>query len=403
LEPILSKITTDQISSTVQNWMVFRAISGLTNTMSQKYMATEDPLNEAISGTTSRVDRYITCIDLTNKALAFPIGSIYVQAAFNEESKQVMKDMIKNVKTSFEDDILPAADWMDSETKSIAQKKEKAVMDFIGYPDYIVTDKAKMDKDYEDYKIENGKLFSNAVQGSVRKYAEDLAILPKPTERSRWSTGPAIVNAWYSPTRNTITFPAGILQAPFYDKGASFASNYGAIGTVIGHELTHGFDDNGKNYDEIGNKVNWWTDASKKNFDEKTKCMSDQYSSYYWDQADMYLNGPSTLGENIADNGGIHESFAAYKIWLQDHDDIKMPGMSHLTFEQQFFLGFSQVWCAKYTDNEAEKRIKSDVHSPAKFRVLGTLSNIDEFGKAFNCKQGVDTYYPKKEDTCRVW
>jgi len=386
--------------SVIQSWMVFRALANSIDVMPAEYMASQNILNEVLYGTTSRDDRYISCIAATNNALAFPVGSLYVKEAFDEDSKIVMDDMIEMIRVIFETEILDDADWMDEPTKSQARIKAEAVVQFIGYPDYIVDPaQTKMDADYASLTVSDSA-FNNLVNSGVMKYKEDIEILSAPTERDRWSTGPAIVNAWYSPTRNSITFPAGILQPPFYDSGASKASNYGGIGTVIGHELTHGFDDQGSQYGADGNKNNWWSEESAAGFAVNGKCMSDQYSAFYWDQADMNVNGEATLGENIADNGGIRESFFAYREWSKTNEDVKPPGTNHLSYEQQFFLGFSQVWCAKYTDAEAANRVKTDVHSPNPFRVEGPLGNFVEFAKAFECTKG-QKYYP--DDTCQVW
>merc|ERR550532_2801307 len=210
---------------------------------------------------------------------------------------------------------------MDDITKAEAHTKAQQIEPFIGYPEYIVDNQAKMDADYADYTVNVDSCFDNVLEGDKRMFAEDIKSLNKPTDRSRWSTGPAIVNAWYSPTRNTITFPAGILQAPFFDIGQSVAMNYGGIGMVIGHELTHGFDDSGSHYDGIGNKRDWWLPETKANFDERAQCLSRQYSNYYWDQAKSNLAGDSENGENIADNGGIRETFYAYQKWKKTNTD----------------------------------------------------------------------------------
>jgi len=404
----LEKFLTDLMANeetriTLQNMLIFRMIHPLMSTLPNKFVLAEDIYRLGIYGVTSREDRYIACTAMTESAMTFPVGNIYVTNAFAEESKEKISEMITLVETIFKGPILDDADWMDADTKVEAEVKADQVADFIGYPDYIIKDTAKMDQDYADFNPELDHLFKNTLQSSLRKYYLDIAIISDDVSRDRWSNGPAIVNAWYSPTRNTITFPAGILQSPFYDEGSSSAFNYGAIGTVIGHELTHGFDDNGANYDGVGNKKDWWSASSRTEFNKNGDCMADQYSSYYWDLAGMYVNGRSTLGENIADNGGIRESFFAYQDWLKNNKDVKLPGLSHISLEQQFFLGFSQVWCAKYTPEEATNRVLTDVHSPNPFRVQGPLSNFEEFGKAFGCKKGEDLYYPNDDNTCQVW
>jgi len=403
----ISKVLESTTERTKANYLVWRLVASTMKFLSKDARDIRRKYTKVLNGISVEQPAWKRCLktvgwnSLSKSNFVYAVTSMYARKVFKRESKAQVVEMTDYLRRAFKQ-ILDELEWMDDETKSKASIKADQVADFIGYPSYIVNDKPKMDKDYEDLSV-NNDIFMNVVNAQNRAYDLDIKILPEDTDRERWSTGPAIVNAWYSPTRNTITFPAGILQAPFYDAGAPTATNYGAIGTVIGHELTHGFDDSGANYDGEGNKKNWWSDSSRENFNKNTQCMADQYSSYYWDEADLYVDGRSTLGENIADNGGIRESFFAYKEWRKDNKELRAPGLSSFSDEQLFFLGFSQVWCALYTPEEAANRVKTDVHSPNRFRVQGPLSNFEEFGKAFNCKQGQDLYYPNKEDTCQVW
>jgi len=311
--------------------------------------------------------------------------------------------MVDAILDSFKNKILKEqVDWMDDVTKQKANDKVDAVFSNMGYPNYIVTDTPRLDAEYADLKI-SSNLFQNYANQLKFEFLNGLSEIKLPIDSTEWSTRlpPAVVNAYYSPTQNSINFPAGILQFPFYDRYQSMASNFGAIGVVIGHELTHGFDDSGSQYGADGNKFDWWNNETRSNFDERGKGMADQYSKYYWDQACKNLDGKATLGENIADNGGLRESFFAYEKWASENNDVVLPGMQDMSWQQQFFLGYAQVWCSIYTDEEASNRIDTDVHSPAAFRVLGPLSNFEEFGKAFQCEKGTDVYYPK--ETQRVW
>uniref|UniRef100_A0A8B9HIN2 Neprilysin n=1 Tax=Astyanax mexicanus TaxID=7994 RepID=A0A8B9HIN2_ASTMX len=226
--------------------------------------------------------------------------------------------------------------------------------------------------------------------------------MTKLNSSSEWISGAAVVNAFYSSSRNQIVFPAGILQPPFFGKGQPWSLNYGGIGMVIGHEITHGFDDNGRNFDKDGDLKDWWTPSSTQKFQELSKCIVDQYSSFSWDLANgqNQLNGNNTLGENIADNGGIRQSYQAYQNYVKKHGkEAPLPGLD-LNHEQLFFLNFAQIWCGTHRPEHAVNSIKTDVHSPGKFRVLGSLQNFPEFAKAFQCQRN-DYMVPEK--TCRVW
>uniref|UniRef100_A0A673XAU9 Neprilysin n=1 Tax=Salmo trutta TaxID=8032 RepID=A0A673XAU9_SALTR len=219
--------------------------------------------------------------------------------------------------------------------------------------------------------------------------------------KEEWVTGAAIVNAFYSSSKNQIVFPAGILQPPFFGKGQTKSLNFGGIGMVIGHEITHGFDDNGRNYDKDGDLKDWWTPSSTQNFVNLSKCMVDQYGSFSWDLANgLNLNGNNTLGENIADNGGIRQSYQAYLNYVEKNgNEPLLPGIN-LNHQQLFFLNFAQVWCGTHRPQQAVNSIKVDVHSPGKFRVLGSLQNFPEFAKAFNCPKNS---YMVPDNICRVW
>ena len=393
--------------ATLNNLFVFRSTVQFIESLPDSYKSIRDDFNLVYTGTSKRRERYEICIDETINALPFPTSVLYLNEAYPPEAKADTEVMVDYILQSFSDVILDEQnDWMDAETKVKAHEKVDAVSTNIGYPDYIIDESdTRLDDDFADLAIDQD-MYTNYVNLLAFNHKNRLNVINSPIDNTAWdpSLPPAIVNAFYDPTQNSINFPAGILQYPFYDNFQSMATNFGGIGVVIGHELTHGFDDSGALYGPTGNKENWWGDSTRVEFNKRGDAMAEQYSSYYWDQAKKNVNGRFTLGENIADNGGLRESFFAYKQWLQDgNTDITLPGMEEMTWEQKYFLGYAQVWCTLYTDEEASKRIDTDVHSPAPFRVQGPLSNFDEFGKAFQCEQGKDVYFPKEEDQVRVW
>ncbi|RWS28414.1 endothelin-converting enzyme 2-like protein, partial [Leptotrombidium deliense] len=240
--------------------------------------------------------------------------------------------------------------------------------------------------------------FANNVKFNTFSLNKNLKKIGKPANRSEWEMTPPTVNAYYTPTKNQIVFPAGILQAPFYDVNYPKSLNFGAMGVVMGHELTHAFDDQGREYDKRGNLHPWWKNSTIKKFEERIKCFIDEYSSF--EINGDRVNGKQTLGENLADNGGLKAAFHAFEDWLNTHPtELPLPGLN-FTNRQLFFIGFAQVWCSVTTPEALKLQILNDPHSPAQFRVIGTLSNSHEFAENFNCKLG-SRMNPKEK--CEVW
>lgn len=387
----------------IQSYLVWRIMKGRHSYMPEILRDARQPYNKAVSGTTAESARWQTCSDQSESFFPMPVGSLFVSAYFPPEYKTITEQMVEQIREAFKRN-LNDIDWMDDATKEQARIKADAIVKMIAYPDYIVDNQSIMDASYDTVEIDSTKFFINAQAMNELAARWSFGKFPGKVNREEWISGPAIVNAFYSPSRNQIFFPAGILQPPFYDRYQPTAMNYGGIGMVIGHEITHGFDDNGANYDGDGNLKNWWSTESKDGFDRDAKCMIDQYSAEYWDEAGDNLDGELTLGENIADNGGIRESFLAFREWQKaDNTDVKLPGFSSFTEEQLFFLGFAQVWCGKYTNARAVQLLKTDPHSPGKFRVKIPGLNYEEFGKAYNCAKGTSTMYPNEDKTCRVW
>ena len=276
---------------------------------------------------------------------------------------------------------------MTTETKKQALVKLSGVENKIGYPDKW--------RNYSSLKIIRGDALGNSIRANEFETHRQLAKIGTPVDRNEWSMSPPTVNAYYNSQENNINFPAGILQPPFFDMRADDAVNMGGIGAVIGHELTHGFDDQGRQFDAKGNLRDWWTAQDAKAFEERAQCFVDQYSKYE-PVEDVHLNGKLTLGENVADNGGVRLALLALRA-ISGLDDRTVEGF---TPEQQFFVSFGQIWCDNARPEVLRLRTQVDSHSPNKFRVTGVLSNMPEFQKVFSCKPDSPMVSPKP---CRVW
>ncbi|XP_062329132.1 neprilysin-like isoform X1 [Osmerus eperlanus] len=395
LNPVLAKYTKRDI----QNYMVWRFVMNMVVGLSRAYRDTRKAFRKALSGTTAEAAVWRQCALYVNSNMDNAVGRLYVQEAFSGESKILMDEMIASIREVFISNLddLP---WMDAETKKAAEEKARAIRERIGYSENIMDDN-HLNNEYKDLSYSGEEYFENILQNLEYAQKKRLRKLRVKVNKEEWVTGAAIVNAFYSSSKNQIVFPAGILQPPFFGKGQSKSLNYGGIGMVIGHEITHGFDDNGRNYDKDGDLKDWWTPASTHRFLELSKCMVDQYGNFSWDLANgLHLNGNNTLGENIADNGGIRQSYQAYQNFVRTHgEELRLPGIQ-LSHNQLFFLNFAQVWCGTHRPEQAVNSIKVDVHSPGNFRVLGSLQNFPEFAKAFKCRKNS---YMVPENTCRVW
>ena len=304
-----------------------------------------------------------------------------------------MKAMIEAITAALREDIetLP---WMTPETRQKALAKLAAFSTRkVGYPDQW--------KDYTSVEVKRDDYFGNSRRARVYEIKRDQARIGKPTDRTLWGMTPPTVNAYYNAANNEIVFPAGILQPPFFDRSIDDPVNFGGIGVVIGHEYTHGFDDQGSKFDAVGNLSNWWTADDRKAFEERTDCIAKEYDGFVSvkDPAngDVHLNGRLTLGENTADNGGLSVAYKALQKTLAGKPRTKVDGF---TPEQRFFLGFANVWCQNVTEEAARQLAQTDPHSPGAFRVIGSVSNSAEFAQAFGCKAGQPMV---RENACRAW
>jgi len=342
-----------------------------------------------LQGQREQRPRWKRAVDLVNDGLGEVIGRVYVSRYFPPEAKTRMVDLVGNLSAAYAEAI-DGLDWMGEETKVAARAKLARFTPKIGYPDRW--------EDYSGLEIVPDDLVGNVMRARRFAFELDRSKLGGPIRKWEWVMTPQTVNAAYVPTKNEIVFPAAILQPPFFNMAADDAVNYGAIGAVIGHEMGHGFDDQGSKYDPDGNLRNWWTDQDRAEFKERTEALADQYSGFkVFD--DLNVNGELTLGENIGDLAGLTIAYRAYKRSL---DGQEAPVIDGMTGEQRFFMGYGQVWKYKATDEATRNRVLTDPHSPPKFRVNGTLPNMPEFQAAFDVKDGDGMYLPP-EERVKIW
>jgi putative endopeptidase len=347
--------------------------------------------NKTLQGQAVQTARWKRCTAMTDRELGEAVGQDWVKQNFPPAAKENMEKLVAALKTALGDDIqqLP---WMSPDTKKQAEVKLEAFRQKIGYPDKW--------RDYSKVEVKRDDLVGNLHRASLFNYEYELNHIGKPVDEKEWGMTPPTVNAYYDPAMNDINFPAGILQPPFYQFSIDPAVNFGAIGVVIGHEMTHGFDDEGSRYDAHGNVRNWWTPEDKQKFDQRTDCEVKEYGNFS-PVAGQKLNGKLTLGENTADNGGLHIAFQALQsVLTKEGPEAETKKIDGYTPDQRFFIAFAQVWCENRSDQYSAMAIKVDPHSPGQFRTNGTVQNFDQFGKAFGCHVG-QTMMPA--DACRVW
>jgi endothelin-converting enzyme/putative endopeptidase len=327
------------------------------------------------------------CTDDVDGDLGEALGQAYVEKYFSAEAKQKALKMVKEIQAAMEQDVngLP---WMSAATKQQALEKLHGMANKIGYPDKW--------RDYSKLEIVRGDELGNVERARVFELNRQLAKIGKPVDHGEWGMTPPTVNAYYDAQMNDINFPAGVLQPPAFDPNSDAAPNYGDTGGTIGHELTHGFDDEGRQFDAKGNLRDWWTENDGKEFVKRASCISDQYSTYTIVD-DIKINGKLTLGEDVADLGGL---LLAYMAWKDDTKDQKLEPIEDLTPDQRFFVGYGQSWCGQTRDETKRMRATIDPHSPEKYRTNGVVSNMPEFQQAFHCKAGSPMV---NQNRCRVW
>ncbi|HEX4748750.1 MAG TPA: M13 family metallopeptidase [Bryobacteraceae bacterium] len=386
----LNTALADTSLDTLKHYLTWHYLSSNASLLSKPFVDENfDFYNRTLSGTQQLQPRWKRCTQLVDRSLGEALGQKYVAKAFAGQSKQMTQQLVAMIEREMSVDI-DSLTWMSAATKQQALAKLKGVTNKIGYPEKW--------RDYSSVKIVPGELVGD--EGRARQFEihRNLTKIGQPVDRGEFNMTPPTVNAYYSPLENNINFPAGILQPPFYTAAADMAVNFGGVGAVIGHELTHGFDDQGRRYDADGNLRDWWTQQDADEFKKRVDCIVNEYSGFS-PVPGANINGRLTLGENGADNAGIRLAFMALLGGLED-GTINKEKLDGYTPQQRFFLGFAQIWCENQRPESLKNRIRTDPHSPGQFRVLGTVQNMPEFATAFGCKAGQPMV---SANACRVW
>ncbi len=375
-----------------KTYLRWKAISSHAQLLSSAFVEEDFDFNgRYMSGQKEMEPRWKRCVKATDHNLGMALGQLYVDKVFGPAGKARTLKMVQAIESAMHQDIGQLT-WMSDTTKKQAYEKLNTIVNNIGYPDKW--------RDYSSVTIVSDDYAGNVASASAFEVKRQYAKIDKPTDKKDWGMTPPTVNAYYSAAMNDINFPAGILQPPFYAAGMDDAVNYGAIGVVIGHELTHGFDDQGRKFDAQGNFRDWWTPADAKAFEERADCTANEYSSFVAvqdDKGEVKLNGKLTLGENTADNGGLK---LAYMALMDIIGNTPVKPIDGYTPQQRFFLAYGQVWCQNVTTQEARKRVLTDPHSPGEWRVNGAVQNSAAFQQAWGCKEGQPMV---SANACRVW
>ena len=346
---------------------------------------------KTLNGTKELQPRWRRCVVATDQNLGEALGEVYVKKAFPPEAKARMKELVNNLIVALREDI-PTLDWMSEPTRQAAIAKLNAFAVKIGYPDKW--------RDYSSLKIKRDSFTDNLLRSAAFERHRNLAKIGKPVDRTEWGMTPPTVNAYNNSLMNEIVFPAGILQPPYFDLSADDALNYGAIGAVIGHEMSHGFDDQGRKFDLHGNLTDWWTEVDAKNYTDRANCVEQQFSSFRVEEVGLNQNGKLVLGESIGDLGGLKIAWLAFQKSMQGKP--RPANIDGFTPEQRFFLGWAQVWGSKQTPEAMRQQILTNPHPLGRFRANGPLSNMPQFAEAFNCKLG-DAMVRPPDKRCQVW
>ena len=357
--------------------------------LSSKFVEEDFDFNgRTLNGTKELLPRWKRCVAATDGELGFALGKLYVSRNFPPEAKERMDGLVRNLVAALRDD-LGTLSWMGEDTRKAAQAKLAAFTPKIGYPDEW--------RDYSAYRMAGGGYAANVMAGNSFEFHRDLKKIGKPVDRKEWGLTPPTVNAYYNPAKNEIVFPAGILQPPFFDAKADDAVNYGGIGAVIGHEMTHGFDDQGRKFDAHGNLKDWWSAADAANYGQRAACVEKQFDAYVVEEG-LHENGKLVLGESIADLGGLTIAYRAFRKSLEGKPEP--PKIDGFTADQRFFLSYARVWAENIRPEAARLRVATDPHPLDRFRAIGAPSNLPEFAGAFSCKGGDPMV---REERCRIW
>lgn len=382
------------------NYVMWRATSASISYLTEDVRKRQLDYSAILNGQTQRESRWKECIDIVSSSLSISVGALYVRKYFNEDSKKEALEMVTGIREEFAK-ILQEVEWMDDVTRSNALDKAASMQTHIAYPDELL-DNNKLIEFYNGLEITRDLYLESILNLTLFGTEFSFRRLREPVNKTSWisHSRPAIVNAFYSSVENSIQFPAGILQGKFFGNDRPRYMNYGGIGFVIGHEITHGFDDQGRQFDKNGNLVDWWAEDTKQAFIKKSQCIIDQYGNFTDPEVGLNLNGVNTQGENIADNGGIKEAYLAYNRWAEQHGpERQLPGLNYSP-QQMFWISAANTWCSKYRPETMKIRITTGYHSPGRFRVIGPFTNSDYFANDFNCPKGSKM---NSVDKCKVW
>jgi putative endopeptidase len=384
-------LNTEFTNETLASWKIYlrwHLINANAPFLSSDFVNADfDFYGKTLQGAQQLEPRWKRCVGYVDNDLGEALGQVYVEKNFSPEAKQRAQKMVKEIEDAMGQDI-ESLSWMTPTTKQSALEKLHAVANKVGYPDKW--------RDYGTLTIARDDEMGNVLRAREFEFHRQLAKIGKPVDRGEWEMTPPTVNAYYDPQLNDINFPAGVLQPPLFDVNSDAAPNFGDTGSTIGHELTHGFDDEGRQFDANGNLRDWWTADDAKAFDQRASCISDQYSQYVI-LDDIKINGKLTLGEDVADLGGV---ILAHMAWQDDTKNQTLERLEGFTPEQRFFIAYGQSWCSDTRDETKRLRATIDPHSPDKYRANGVVSNLPEFQEAFHCKAGAPMV---RENRCRVW
>ena len=387
----INKMVTEVPVADWKTYLRWHLITAAAPSLSSKFeIENFNFFGKTLEGRKEQLPRWRRCVSATDASLGEALGQVYVARNFTPKSKARMQALVNNLIAAFRER-LQKIDWMSEDTRKQAVAKLNAFGQKIGYPDKWI--------DYSTLTVSRDSYLANVLRSSEFEQIRDFNKINKPVDRKEWSMTPPTVNAGYNSLNNDISFPAGILQAPFFDPDADDAINYGAIGAVIGHEITHGYDDSGSEFDALGNLKNWWTENDKKNFDARADCVINQFNSFEVEPG-LHLQGKLVSGESIADLGGLYVAYDAYLKALEGKP--RPADIDGFSPEQRFFLGFAQAWVEKETPETARLQAQSDPHPLSRFRVNGPLSNMPKFAEAFQCKAG-DAMVREESKRCQIW
>ena len=383
----MNKLLVDVSIDDWKTYLRWHLVEAYAPYLSQAFVDQNFKMSKTISGTEKLLPRWKRVVSTENGALGFAIGKIYVDKYFSAHSKEEVMGILKNIRAVLSEDIVNLK-WMDPATRTAALKKLELMHERIGYPEKW--------RDYSSLKVDRGPYALNVMRANEFLVQRDLKKIGKPLDRTEWAMSPQTINAYYDPSMNNLNMPAGILQSPFFDPKAPAAVNYGAVGFVMGHEMTHGFDDQGAQFDGHGNLKNWWTPSDLSKFNKATQCIADQFSKYVVD-GDMPVQGKLVVGEATADLGGIT---LAYKAFHRSSEYKQAKVIDGMTPDQQFFLGVAHVWAQNMRPQQMRNQVTTDPHPPAKYRVNGSLANMPEFQAAFSLP---DDSPMVNKPRCTIW